>query len=52
VYSNAENNNTSYRIARMILAEEWITSPWSERPALFREPAKLLWSKECGWWWW
>jgi hypothetical protein len=22
VYSNAENNNTSYRIARMILAEE------------------------------
>ena len=31
-----------------VFAGEWIRSLCSERPTLFREPAKLLWSKECG----
>jgi hypothetical protein len=33
------------------LGEQWIRSVWSVRPKLFWESAKLMWSKECGWWW-
>jgi hypothetical protein len=38
-------------IVRKGLVDQWIRSAWSVRPVLFWKTAKLLWSKECGWWW-